>query len=74
MSTISVRTLGGEVWAELTTRMVRKEGFHTLSVETMNEIIDLLVGVLARHMGKTIQDDLEFPVQPLSFRSETQDS
>jgi hypothetical protein len=63
MSSRSVRELGGEIWAEVTMRF--RETGRQIDIETKNIIIDLLVAVLARHIGETIENDEEMPVVPL---------
>lgn len=55
----SVRELAGEVWAEIT---AAKGNEHR---EVLNEFVDILLGVLARHAGATIVNDSDLPVTPL---------
>lgn len=62
----TIRELGGEVWAEISTR--RHHGhikLKDLQQEALDEIMDLLVGVLARYKGVQIEDDEDLPVTPL---------
>jgi hypothetical protein len=62
----TVRELGGEIWAEITTRMREKQGaFTNLDVPTLNATIDLIMGVLARYNGVVIVNDPDLPVIPL---------
>ena len=62
-TTRSVRELSGEFWAEVVGRILRKE--LELEVETLNEIVDILTGVLARHIGERIVNDDDIPAVPL---------
>lgn len=75
MNKRTIRELGGEIWAEISTR--RHNG-HTklrdLPQETENEIIDLIIGVLARYKGVQIEDDEDLPVTPLPPYAVTQGS
>lgn len=57
----TVRELGGEIWAELSRRIPDDE----LGWQTKNQIVDLIMGVLARHIDCTIQNDTDLPVAPL---------
>lgn len=61
----TIRSLGGEFWAEVSARM----GEEKIQWQIKNELVDLFMGVLARHIGKQILDDDELPVEPLE-RSE----
>lgn len=66
MKNRTVRELGGEVWAEITVRMLHGDGkLKDLQVEVLHEIIDLMTAVLARYKGTIIEDDAELPVVPL---------
>ena len=66
MKNRTVRELGGEVWAEITARMLHGDGkLKDLPVEALHEIIDLMTAVLARYKGTIIEDDAELPVVPL---------
>lgn len=57
----TVRELGGEIWAELYSTI----GEDRLNLQTRNQVIDLIMGVLARHVGATIENDSDLPVTPL---------
>lgn len=57
----TVRELGGEIWAELSSRIPDEE----LNWQSRNRVIDLLMGILARHQGKIIENDKDLPVKPL---------
>ncbi len=52
----SVRDLGGEIWTELALiqQGAAATGLKGLEVLVTAEFIDLVMGVLARHDGKTI--------------------
>jgi hypothetical protein len=66
MSDVTIRELGGEIWAELfALRRVHKGKFNELNVEISNSLIDLVMGVLARHEGEYIRNDADLPVIPL---------
>ncbi|MBI5510932.1 MAG: hypothetical protein HY903_19395 [Deltaproteobacteria bacterium] len=58
--TRTVRELGGEVFAAL-------EDHPDLGVDwkARNAVVDLLMGVLARHDGARIVNDPDLPVTPL---------
>jgi hypothetical protein len=57
----SIRELGGEIWGELNPRI------DDLGVpwEAEIEIIDLVMGVLARYDGYLIVNDTDLPVEAL---------
>jgi hypothetical protein len=57
---VSVRELGGEIWAELAS-FPDKE----LHWQTKNSIVDIIMGVMARHVGATLKNDPDLPVTPL---------
>ena len=57
-----IRELGGEIWAELTYRI----GEERANWEVKDQIVDVVMGVLARHTGKTIKNDRDLPVERLS--------
>lgn len=56
----TVRELSGEVWAELFP-MPESE----IQWELKTAVADLLMDVLAQHVGATIVNDAEWPVAPL---------
>ena len=60
MRTKTVRELGGEIWAELSSRIPEE----TITWSIKNDLIDLIMGVLARHDGITIENDPDDPVTP----------
>lgn len=66
MTPRTVRELGGEIWSEINLRF----GDEVLPVDLKNRLVDLVVGVLARHAGKRLENDEDLPVDPLPFRVE----
>jgi hypothetical protein len=63
---VTVRELGGEIWAEIAT--LRNRGispFDTINSDVLGSTIDLIMGVLARHSGSILVNDQELPVTPL---------
>jgi hypothetical protein len=58
MKTRTVRELGGEIWSEL-------RGIEGVDWEDLNQAVDVIMGVLARHAGTTIMNDSDLPVAPL---------
>lgn len=66
----TVRELGGEIWAEIMQIQNSTKSSSPLKNINMNathELIDLVMGVLARHIGNTITNDLDLPVTPLKL-------
>ena len=57
---ITVRELGGEIWAELS--LFPDEELHW---EIKNRIVNVVMGVIARHAGTVVKNDLDLPVTPL---------
>jgi len=57
----TVRELGGEIWSELLKAIPEEK----LDWRVKNEIVDVVMGVLARHVGDTIGNDDDLPVEPL---------
>ncbi len=64
MAAVSVRVLTGEIWAEVTERLLLNRDKHD-SVEFLNAALDIASGCLARHIGESIANDEEMPVEPL---------
>jgi hypothetical protein len=60
MTERTVREQGGEIWAELH-RLPESE----LHWKTRERVADIVMGVLARHVGEVIQNDGDLPVVPL---------
>jgi hypothetical protein len=61
---VTVRELGGEIWAELSSL---PDG--ELPWQSKNRVVDLVMGVIARHVGAAIRNDADLPVEPLSARN-----
>ncbi len=59
--TRTVRELGGEYWAEISRRVSEEE----VGWEAKGRLVEILLGVLARHEGAVIQNDEDLPVEPL---------
>jgi hypothetical protein len=62
----NIRELGGEISGEITRR--QRDPNHMLSKVDFQDaltIVDLVMSVLARHVGGKLADDPEFPVTPL---------
>jgi hypothetical protein len=60
MEAKTIRELGGEIAAELF-RIPESE----LPWGTQSKIVDIVMGVLARHSGEVIKNDEDLPVAPL---------
>ena len=72
MKTRTVRELGGEIWAEISSRLLEKdETFQGLD-RVLNPTIDLIMGVLARYEGIVISNDTDIPVTPLPYKKHTE--
>ena len=64
----TVRELGGEIAMEVEMRSLRgnkKLARLNDDLEAASATIDLVMRVLARHIGKVIKNDTDFPVVPL---------
>lgn len=59
----TIRELGGEIHAELT-----KIPEAELHWQVKNAVLDLVMGVLARHSGSVLENDRDLPVTPLPVR------
>lgn len=57
----TVRELGGEIWAELQMSFEESQ----LDCQTRNNVVDLVMGVLARYDGAIIENDVGLAVLPL---------
>lgn len=62
----TVRELGGEIWAELSRGISNDE----LGWQEKSKVVDLVMGVLARHVGCVIENDPDLPVSPLPADSD----
>jgi hypothetical protein len=56
----TVRELGGEIWAEM--QSVEGAGPNW---QLIHRLVDVIMGVLARHTGEVIVNDIDLPVSPL---------
>ena len=66
-----IRELGGELWAELSKAKelqlaLSESSLSTLDFHAINQIVDLVMAVLAGYDGQVITNDVHRPVQPLS--------
>ena len=59
---ISVRSLGGEIWWEWMLD-IRQSG-REVHIDEITLVMDLIVGVTARHFGCVLEDDPEVPAAP----------
>ena len=57
----TVRELGGEIWSVLRDRISEEKANY----ETKIEIVDVVMSVLASHVGEVIDNDSEMPVSPI---------
>lgn len=78
MNQRTVRELGGELWAELSyqtqveTQDRISDGISSLkdfNFHAVHAVVDLVMAVLARHVGETIVNDEDLPVKPLPQKS-----
>ncbi len=66
MNKRTIRELGGEIWSEVFARRTHGHPkLKNLPQEAEDEIMDLVIGVLARYKGAVIEDDEDLPVTPL---------
>jgi hypothetical protein len=67
---ITVRELSGEIWAEVThERLNMQTGrFNNFDHAAWTAIVDIMTGVIARHIGKTIAVDGDYPAEALPDR------
>lgn len=56
-----MRELGGEVWAEIENVFSDDE----IDWQRRTAIVDLVMGVLARHVDSVLVNDADLPVAPL---------
>ena len=63
----TVRELSGEIWAALQHRQWHDESsvLRTLDDDVVNELVEITMGVLARHVDVVIKNDTDLPVTPL---------
>ncbi len=57
----TVRELSGEIWAEVQSRFSNEE----IDWRVQGRLADVVMGILARHAGKVIENDRDLPVLPL---------
>jgi len=67
---ITVRELSGEIWAEVTHERLNMETdrFNNLDQDAWTAVVDIVIGVIARHVGKTIAVDVDYPAEALPDR------
>jgi hypothetical protein len=71
----TIRELGGEIWAEIFSEMQarpndRRFKIEDISTHTVDALMDLIMGVLARHEGSVITNDKDLPVEPIPMKNE----
>lgn len=64
----TVRELGGEIWAEITQRQLADKKENLVDFTYSQELMELIMGVLARSVGCTIINDEDFPVTKLELK------
>lgn len=57
----TVRELSGEIWSEVRGRFSDEE----IDWRVQDRLADVVMGILARHAGKLIENDRDLPVVPL---------
>ena len=69
MSERTIRELAGEIWAELEQESrnapINGSPLRTIQMDAMNRLIDVIMGVLARHENTLLVNDKDMPVKPL---------
>ena len=63
----TIREFTGEIWSEITIRQLDNSFSYLkeLDAKTVNELLDVIGGVLARYSGYIVANDMDFPVVPL---------
>ena len=64
----NIREIGGEIWSEITHRQNNPDENCLIcdtDFRTTQQLVELVIGVLARHSGSVIINDDELPVIPL---------
>lgn len=62
----TIRELGGEFWAEIQKRIHDGDvKLKNLDIDAENAVVEIMMGVLARHEGMFIKNDADLPVAPL---------
>jgi hypothetical protein len=64
----TIRELGGEIWAEL-----GPIPEIDLRWDVRDTIVDIVMGVLARHAGAVLENDQDIPVEPWPIRPREND-
>lgn len=67
---LNVRILCGEIWAEFEYRLEES----SVDWRARSEVLDIVMGVLARHDGVLLVNDSELPVSPLPIGRKFPDS
>ena len=57
----TVRELGGEIWSEISKRIAEEN----INWKWKSKVVDIVMGVLARHEGEVLANDRDLPVAPL---------
>lgn len=70
----TVRELSGEIWAEIEHDMLEKKSagatlYDGFSNDAFIAVLELITGVLARHVGSVITNDSDIPAVPLPKRN-----
>ncbi len=66
----TIRELGGEIWSEITMekQFNSSSQINLIPFEADDALIELIMGVLARHENSKIVNDKDFPVAPRTQR------
>ena len=69
----TVRELGGEIWAEISMEQDANPDSKIAEIhfESVEELTEIIMAVLARHAGEVIVNDKDRPVTPLSHKFES---
>lgn len=72
MTERTVRELAGEIWAEMTSEItddsMPSSALKSMEINTLHRVVDVIMGVLARHDNTVIVNDKDLPVTPLPKR------
>jgi len=65
----TIRELAGEIWAEIEQESrdaaLQWSPIVSINSDAVNRIMDIVMGVLARHDNSTLVNDKDMPVEPL---------
>lgn len=61
----TIRELGGEIWAEVRSRIGQNKDGEVAEVQAVSQFVDIAMGVLARYENHQIVNDQDFPVARL---------